>query len=137
MRHGQAVDRSEVGDMGRWLTKKGREDVRKVAALLSKKNTTIKKIVCSPLVRAVQSAELMASVLQVDGPIAISGDVTPEGDVDVAKVTLRAMGEHVLVLSHESFVSRFIQTLTGTDEYFSTSELRCIVGNELKWALKA
>ena len=136
MRHGKAVSLSDFGDQGRWLTSEGREDVRNVASLLAKKNVKIDSVVSSPLVRAVQSAEIMASTLKYPGTLKICGDVVPEGDVEMAKLMIQKRGPNVLVLSHESFVSRFVEDLTGKENYFATAELRCLDAKSVKWVLK-
>jgi phosphohistidine phosphatase len=63
MRHGHAVDVAPgVGDAGRWLSKRGRKVTRKVARLLcDRRRRTPLTIWTSPLVRAVQTAEIVAA----------------------------------------------------------------------------
>jgi phosphohistidine phosphatase len=63
MRHGPAEDHADSGmDGDRALTANGRDRVRAVAALLVDLNEEPLSIITSPLVRAVQTAEVVASV---------------------------------------------------------------------------
>ena len=62
VRHGQAVDmRSAPTDHDRWLTDAGRQTVTEVGKTLTRSNLRYSCIYTSPLVRAVQTAEILAS----------------------------------------------------------------------------
>jgi len=62
VRHGEAVDmRSAPTDHDRWLTDAGRRTVTKVGKMLTRSNLRYSCIYTSPLVRAVQTAEILAS----------------------------------------------------------------------------
>jgi phosphohistidine phosphatase len=61
VRHGEAVDRrSAANDHDRWLTKSGRRTVTKVGRALAQRDLQYSCIYTSPLVRAVQTAEILA-----------------------------------------------------------------------------
>jgi phosphohistidine phosphatase len=61
VRHGEAVDPYEVdNDAMRWLTPHGRTTMRNVGALLHEHGVRLDHVFTSPLVRAVQTAELLA-----------------------------------------------------------------------------
>jgi phosphohistidine phosphatase len=63
-RHGEAVPASEAGsDEDRWLTEKGRRDVEMVAKLLPWRPSII---LTSPLRRARETAEIIASIHKVE-----------------------------------------------------------------------
>jgi phosphohistidine phosphatase len=62
VRHGEAVDmRSAPTDHDRWLTDAGRKTVTKVGTALSTLDLQYTCIYTSPLVRAVQTAEILAA----------------------------------------------------------------------------
>lgn len=62
VRHGEAVDmRSAPTDHDRWLTDGGRQTVTKVGKALSRLDLRYSCIYTSPLVRAVQTAEILAA----------------------------------------------------------------------------
>jgi len=71
VRHGEAVDRRVAGsDVDRWLTEGGRRAVRTVGRALEEMGFSPTRIMTSPLVRAVQTAELLAaSHAAYDGPV--------------------------------------------------------------------
>ncbi|MFN3345392.1 MAG: phosphohistidine phosphatase SixA [Chloroherpetonaceae bacterium] len=65
-RHGEAEEIGKNGvfrDEERRLTEKGRQDAQKVGAYLKSKNHRLKLLLHSPLMRAVQTAEILASEL--------------------------------------------------------------------------
>ena len=65
MRHGPAEDHHAAGDAARALTTSGRERVRQVAELLVTEGEAPKHIVSSPLVRALQTAEIVHAQAKV------------------------------------------------------------------------
>jgi phosphohistidine phosphatase len=71
IRHGAAVDLDNyiVEEGFRYLKKEGREKSDEVARKLKGLKTKFDAIFCSPLVRAVQTAEIFASVMQFKGEI--------------------------------------------------------------------
>ena len=73
MRHGEAVDGAEASsDHDRWLTDAGRRTVTTVGAMLSRIEVRYSVIYTSPLVRAVQTAEILAATQPgFDGPVRV------------------------------------------------------------------
>lgn len=70
IRHGEAVDAGpDLTDSHRWLTARGRAETTIAGAHLRKHPPGA--IVTSPLVRAVQTAELIAALAPPDGPITV------------------------------------------------------------------
>ena len=62
VRHGEAVDmRSAQTDHDRWLTDAGRQTVTEVGKLLTQLDLRYSCVYTSPLVRAVQTAEILAA----------------------------------------------------------------------------
>ncbi|UFS70517.1 histidine phosphatase family protein [Geomonas sp. RF6] len=78
IRHAEAVDRSsEIEEDHRYLTPKGRSRFREVASTLKKSDMAPKLIVTSPLVRAVQTADILAEELDYEGELVLSSEVGP------------------------------------------------------------
>ena len=79
VRHGQAVEEAPgLGDEGRWLTAKGRKLTRKVARWLddrSKRRPTV--IWTIPLVRALQTAEIVAAGVGREGEVHACAELRP------------------------------------------------------------
>jgi phosphohistidine phosphatase len=73
VRHAEAVDRSpDIAEEHRYLTQRGRNRFRKVAGALKKTGTDPDLILTSPLVRAVQTAEILAQRLKFKGELLVS-----------------------------------------------------------------
>jgi phosphohistidine phosphatase len=63
VRHGEAVDmRAAPSDHDRWLTATGRQTVVRVGRALAKLDLEYSRIYTSPMVRAVQTAEILAAM---------------------------------------------------------------------------
>lgn len=73
VRHGEAVDSGPtVSDHDRWLTDGGRRTVTTVGELLTRMDLHYTSILTSPLVRAVQTAEILAAMQPgFDGPVRV------------------------------------------------------------------
>lgn len=80
VRHGEAVDAAEARtDQDRWLTDAGRRTVTTVGELLSRMELRYSVIYTSPLVRAVQTAEILAATQPgFDGPVRIHRALSTE-----------------------------------------------------------
>lgn len=112
-RHGPAEDISKSGkDFDRPLTPAGRDRVRHVAKALGRRGEEPRVIFTSPLVRALQTAEVIAAELGVS-QVETTRDLAPAGDatsffrVLVAQKTKRAM-----VVGHQPDLSILIETVT-------------------------
>lgn len=81
VRHAQAVDGDELGmrDDDRPLTAHGRRQALDVGAVLHRHGVGVQRVVVSPLVRAVETASLMAHMLGFDGGLTVSDAMRPEG----------------------------------------------------------
>lgn len=118
MRHGPAEDRSTSGlDADRALTPEGRERVRRVADLLLAEDEAPLLVVSSPLVRALQTAELVASQTKVDGrggAVEVRRELAPGGRaVDLVEELYAAGRRRLMVVGHEPDVTVLVERLAG------------------------
>src|SRR6185369_11442986 len=73
VRHAEAVERSpQIPEEHRFLTRRGRNRFRKVASSFKKSGMEPDLILSSPLIRAVQTAEILAQVLKFKGELPIT-----------------------------------------------------------------
>jgi phosphohistidine phosphatase len=106
VRHGDAVPEEDAGsDRDRWLSPRGREAARILGRLLREHNIAPDTIVCSPLPRATQTAELLAASLDYIGPIASWRCLEPSAMPRVAAGQVAAAGLSVVVVGHEPSIS--------------------------------
>jgi phosphohistidine phosphatase len=117
IRHGQAVDDAPgLGDAGRWLTPKGRKLSRKVSRWLAKsEKRTPCAIWTSPLVRAVQTAEILAAQVKYKAEIRACLELSPGHDPgDLLKLLAAEKVDGPLALvGHEPLLSLIANALLG------------------------
>lgn len=78
VRHAEAVDRSpEIQEEHRFLTANGRTVFRKAAKSLAKLPIAPDFIISSPLVRAVQTADILAEKIKFKGDLLLSSHLAP------------------------------------------------------------
>ncbi|WP_438014727.1 phosphohistidine phosphatase SixA [Sorangium sp. So ce315] len=117
IRHGQAVDDAPgLGDAGRWLTGKGRKVTRRVAKWLAKqKGRCPVEIWTSPLVRSVQTAEIVAEAAELTDEVSVVAELSPSRDTaDLLRLLAQHQGGQPLALvGHEPSLSSLVTSLVG------------------------
>jgi len=114
VRHGDAVPEEEAGsDRDRWLSAKGREAARVLGRLLREQAITPDAILASPLPRAVQTAELLASAIDFLDPIVSLRCLEPSAHPRVAANEVRARGASIVIVGHEPSISSLGAFLLG------------------------
>jgi phosphohistidine phosphatase len=117
VRHGQAVEEAPgLGDAGRWLTQRGRKVTRKVARWLGKTGKRRPtRIWTSPLVRAVETAEILAAEAGYRGEVEACAELSPGRDPgDLLRRLSIATAEGPLALvGHEPSLSLIARALLG------------------------
>jgi phosphohistidine phosphatase len=121
MRHGPAEDQAASGDDGhRALTESGRERVRAVARFLVEAGEEPVHVVTSPLVRAVQTAEIVAIVTKLGergGTVSVLNDMAPGGHAVALARRLASEGKkRVMLVGHEPDLSSLASGLLGSFE---------------------
>lgn len=112
LRHGDAEPGSGIRDRERRLTPGGVGDVLRQARAHLERGERIGAILCSPYIRAQQTANLVNGLLKTS--LEIVSDLTPSGNVQ--KVMDRLMGseEDVLLVTHLPLVADLAEALTRT-----------------------
>lgn len=120
IRHGKALDYRDpqaTSDEIRWLVEKGQEDVATMARLLARLGVRPDLVMSSPLVRARQTAEIIADELQVAGGVTLSDDLAPGGSPAGVLDAIVGHGpvQHVVVAGHMPGVSQLAGYLIHGD----------------------
>jgi phosphohistidine phosphatase len=128
MRHGPAEDRAQSGrDADRALTASGRERVRNVTRTLVTRGETPYAIVTSPLVRAVQTAEIVQSECKLDEPVASRLELENGGRGGaLVKELIDASKKRTMLVGHEPDLSDLIAELTGVTVQMEKAMVACI-----------
>jgi phosphohistidine phosphatase len=82
VRHSEAVDRvAAMPDAARYLSARGRGSFRKMARRFRDAGGDPTRILTSPLIRAVQTAEILSEALRYDGEVVVDPRLAPGFDV--------------------------------------------------------
>lgn len=117
LRHGDAGEASAEGyttDAARALTAKGIKRTRQLANALRQMEITFDVILSSPLIRAQQTAEIVARSLAKEKQLRHASQLAPEGvltDVLSLIESVRAKADSILLVGHEPNLSRLISLL--------------------------
>lgn len=132
VRHGEAMP-SHGPDEERILSLRGRDEVRAIASALALRGMAPGAVLASPLVRAVQTAELLAQGLGYPGVVAVDRAFEPHGDVRRAEQILSGAPGLVIAVTHEPFVRLLAGALTmqASVRSFRTAECALIDGGRL------
>jgi phosphohistidine phosphatase len=126
VRHGDAVPEEDAGsDRDRWLSPKGREHARVLGRLLREQGLVPETILCSPLPRAVQTAELLAHALDYIGVITSLRCLEPSAQPRVAANEIRGVAGPVIVVSHEPAISSLGAYLMGLPAFPQFRTAQC------------
>jgi phosphohistidine phosphatase len=118
MRHGIALaqdDPSIAHDAERPLTSKGSKRMRKAARGLRALAIPFDSILTSPLIRARQSADIVASTLALEACLEEISGLAPESNVEHLMFSLTRYQDrkHVLLVGHEPLLSSTALHLLG------------------------
>ncbi len=124
VRHAKAMDREKakinhISDKNRPLTPNGLKKFRKFIQLKKKLLETMNLFVTSPYLRASETLDVILSELAVESAaIKVITEITPHGNPKYLADWLKKRKEKsILIVSHEPFLSEFLNTVLGTDEW--------------------
>jgi len=134
IRHAQAVDEAPgLGDAGRWLTVKGRKLTRKVARWIAESDKRRPAVIwTSPLLRSVQTAEILAAEVGYKGEVQACAQLSPGHDPGELIKLLGTEGLQgpLALIGHEPSLSLIAAALLG-DIGFSGFKKSAVLG--LRW----
>jgi phosphohistidine phosphatase len=126
VRHGDAgMPSNGLGDSGRWLSRLGREQARATGRALAERGVAPTLAWSSPLVRAVQTAELILGSLAYAGTLEARDDLFPDSP---PRSLVRALADvaadaDVLVVGHMPYMPGLASQLLDVQvSSFSTGE---------------
>ena len=151
IRHAEAGD-DAPRDADRSLTTRGREDARQLGHVLAKRGVEFSLVVSSPLVRAVQTAEIVAAEIAYRDRIEVTELLVPEAAASQVLTFLRSTARRlegtpsIALVSHEPILSAVAAALIGKPRYpplRKTEALRIRLGDDpdgkgvLRWRVDA
>jgi phosphohistidine phosphatase len=110
MRHGIAVTADQPGiesDSARPLTPKGIKRIRRAARGMRRLGVSFDALLTSPLVRARQTAEIVADALDLEAHLEEIPELAPESSVDhlISGLTPFQNREHLLLVGHNPLLT--------------------------------
>ncbi|MCX7722201.1 MAG: phosphohistidine phosphatase SixA [Verrucomicrobiae bacterium] len=117
LRHGEAAEPGTHGaktDFDRPLTAEGKAAVRRVARGLRRFGVKPELILSSPLVRARETAEIVARELGLPGAVQLAEELCPDGSLRALVRRLRALEPQrnvVMLVGHEPYLSTLVSVL--------------------------
>jgi phosphohistidine phosphatase len=131
VRHGHALG-PRTSDEERVLSAEGRDEVRTVARALAARGLRPGRVVASPLVRAVQTAEILAALTEHRGIVEVDDALVPEGDPWRAETLLRAAStadptQLVVAVTHEPIVRVIAARLLGQPTFPAFRTAQCVL----------
>jgi phosphohistidine phosphatase len=114
VRHAAAIARGgEVIDEHRYLTIRGRESFRLTARKMAKKEIMPDAIITSPLLRAVQTADILSEALAFEGKLVVSQELAPGFDPAKLHQILASFkrAQALALIGHEPDLGEVVGTL--------------------------
>lgn len=129
VRHAQAQTGKD-DDAARSLTENGQQTAQQLAIWLATHLNQSVKIVASPYLRAMQTAQIIAAKLNCE--VQQNALFTPTIDAEQALAQLSEYQQDVLLVSHQPLVGRLASLLVAGDEQdqpWQTAECRILEGD--------
>jgi phosphohistidine phosphatase len=118
IRHAEAGD-DAPRDESRALTARGRADTRRLGRALSRRGVRFTVMITSPLVRAVQTAEIVAAATGYRGRLRAEDALEPEAAASSVVALLAKLGDErsVALVAHEPILSAVAAALLHEKRY--------------------
>jgi len=140
VRHAEAVpEESASDDAARWLSAAGREQAREVGELVRGQGIVLTRMLASPRVRAVQTAELFAHALGFGGVVESLAELSYTVPAQQAAQQLAALApdEHIAAFGHMPTIAQIAAQLTegSRQRGLSLCEALWIERGRVLWSL--
>jgi phosphohistidine phosphatase len=136
MRHGEAV--SGVADWQRPLSDRGRAQTTAMAQCARGRGVAVAWVYHSGILRAQQTAELVAAVLPPEQGVRQISGLCPDDDPFIIKAEVDTISQSVLLVSHLPFLSRLAGLMTTGETKrpvieFAPATLVCLSRQANRW----
>lgn len=129
MRHAEAVvANDELQDEWRYLTDKGVKSTIKVSQIMAGYGRKPRLIISSPLVRAVQTAQIAALYAGRKVEVVVSGLLQSDSDLGELQDFLRsqASAKRVMLVGHEPHLGSLVAALLHKEDTFLLKKSGCV-----------
>jgi len=138
VRHGKAVSASE--NPQRPLSSEGRKAVMQIAQLAYDRQVRVSAIYHSGILRAQQTAEILAEFLAPPAGVAVISGLLPEDDPAIGRAHLEAADQSNMLVGHLPYMRRLAALLVNGDAErtvvdFAPADLICCSKESLQWRI--
>jgi phosphohistidine phosphatase len=140
VRHAEAIERTAtIPDGSRYLTTAGRLSFRKIARRARKAGAAPDVIFTSPLLRAVQTAEILAERLKHKGEVVVARELSPGFDLPALRALLAGAGNpaEAAFVGHEPDLGDIAAALMSVRGGFPLRKGAVVALETIKGARKA
>jgi len=115
-------------DINRPLNERGKQQAQAIGNFIKKQNLTVELVVCSPAVRARETAELVLSAAEVDAKVRYDQRIYEASPHQLLEVIseVDAARNTVLLVGHNPGIEELLKALTGKEEPISPGTLASI-----------
>ena len=134
MRHGIAEDKGGKNDFDRELTDAGAKKMKKIARALAEIFPDADTLYSSPLVRAMQTAEHLASAYRGEIDVQQTDALRPEATFAYFRELIaKSGGENIICVGHEPNLSGIVRELTGANVVMKKGGFCGIRDGAIEW----
>jgi phosphohistidine phosphatase len=139
VRHGDA--QSAQVDPQRPLSARGRAEVAELAQLALSRDVQVAEIRHSGILRAQETAAILAGYLNPPDGVHPSAGLLPEDDPEIAKAEIDAAGQPIMLVGHLPYVGRLAALLVKGDAAqsigeFSPATMVCCTKIGARWRIE-
>src|SRR5262245_7116750 len=136
VRHGDALSASENPE--RPLSPAGREAVALVARLARERQVHVSVIYHSGILRAQETAEILAQYLEPTPGVAMTSGLLPDDNPTIGQSQLEAATESMMLVGHLPYMRRLAALLINGDPErnavdFAPADVLCLSGEHRRW----
>jgi len=138
IRHAKAIEADGLfPDEARFLTESGRDTAKRMGRALRKAGVVFDELLSSPLVRAVQTAELLAQGTEHKGVIEVVPSIGPGGPVGETVDLLLQRDHTMAVVGHAPSISVLGGLLTGDRSFphMRKAQVVCLEDGRVLWSM--
>ena len=138
IRHGEAIDHetsSVKSDEYRFLTIKGRMTTRKVAKHLKEELEATDKIFTSPLTRAVQTSEIIATSIKYKNDVEVANELRIGSSISqvVDLIKVNANLDSIVLVGHEPMMGMLVNALSNKKDFYNFKKSGvCLIDFDVK-----
>jgi len=136
LRHAKA-DNAAPGssDIDRSLNERGKKEAQAIGTFIRKQNLVVELALCSPALRARETAELVLAAAGVVANVRYDQRIYEAAPRRLLEVIseVEAAKNHVLLVGHNPGIEELLRALTGKGEPMSTGTLAKVDCNFAEW----